>query len=70
MKTSSWSLLILFSFVTITSLTGCGKPEPKSMTEGVPLSEIEAYEKAVLEMEAEDAGDMELDEREAEPPAE
>ena len=28
------------------------------MTDGVELSEIEAYEKALLEMEAEDMGEM------------
>ena len=61
MKKFSWSLLILFSFVTMIALTGCGDVEPKvkSMTEGVELSEIEAYEKAVQTMEAEDAGEME-----------
>ena len=43
------------------------------MTEGVPLSEIEAYEQAVLGMEAEDAGEMDVDMDESgepEPPAE
>jgi hypothetical protein len=61
MKTFSWSLLILFSSITMISLTGCegGKKEAASMTEGVEMSEIEAYEQSLREMEAEDAGDME-----------
>jgi uncharacterized lipoprotein YehR (DUF1307 family) len=61
MKTFSRSLLMLVVSITIISLTGCGDAEPKvkSMTDGVELSEIEAYEQAVRGMEAEDAGDME-----------
>jgi uncharacterized lipoprotein YehR (DUF1307 family) len=61
MKTFSWSLLMLVFSITMISLTGCGDVEPKvkSMTDGVELSEIEAYEQAVRGMEAEDAGDME-----------
>ena len=60
MKTLSWSLLMLVFSITMISLTGCGgEPEVKSMTDGVPMSEIEAYEKAVQAMEAEDAGAME-----------
>ena len=71
MKTFSWSLLMLFTSITVISLTGCGgDPKPASMTEGVELSEIEAYEKALQDMEAEDAGSMEMDEsREPEPAA-
>ena len=48
------------------SLTGCGgeADEAASMTEGVPMSEIEAYEQSVLAMEAEDEGEMEMDEKE------
>ncbi len=55
------------------SLTGCGggQEEAASMTEGVELSEIEAYEKSLRDMEAEDAGAMEMDESgEPEPPGE
>lgn len=60
MKIFSWSLLMLVFSITMISLTGCGgEPEVKSMTDGVPMSEIEAYEQAVQAMEAEDAGDME-----------
>ncbi len=45
---------MLFPFIAMISLTGCGgEQKTSSMTEGVELSEIEAYEKAVLEMEAE-----------------
>jgi uncharacterized lipoprotein YehR (DUF1307 family) len=60
MKTFSWSQLMLVFSITMISLTGCGDVEPKvkSMTDGVELSEIEAYEQAVRGMEAEDAGDM------------
>ena len=72
MKNFSWSLLMLFSSFTMISLTGCGgtAEEAGSMTEGVELSEIEAYEQSVLAMEAEDEGEMELDEAAPEPPAE
>jgi len=68
MKTFSRSLLMLVFSITMISLTGCGEePKVKSMTEGVELSEIEAYEKAVQAMEAEDAAEMEnID---TEPPA-
>jgi hypothetical protein len=60
MKTFSWSLLMLVFSITMISFTGCGGgQEVKSMTDGVELSEIEAYEAAVQGMEAEDAGDME-----------
>jgi hypothetical protein len=59
MKTYSWSLLMLFSSITMISLTGCGgDSQPTSMTEGVELSEIEAYEEAVRKMESDDAGGM------------
>ena len=58
MRNYSWTLLMLSS-IAMLSFAGCGgKPDAASMTEGVELSEIEAYEKAVLEMEAEDAGGM------------
>lgn len=71
MKTSFWSLLMLSLSITMISLTGCGEePKAASMTEGVPMSEIEAYEQSVLAMEAEDAGGMEIDENEPESPAE
>lgn len=64
-------LLSLFSLIALMSLTGCDDSKPKSMTEGVELSEIEAYEKAIQEMEAEDAGGMEkINERKREAPAE
>ena len=67
MKKLSWSLMTLFSFVAI-SFTGCGEaPSPQSMTEGVELSEIEAYEQELLAMEAEDAGGMEINETAPEP---
>ena len=70
MKTFSWSLLILFSFVAI-SVAGCGEePKPASMTEGVPLSDIEAYEQEVLAMQMEDAAAMDINEDEPETPAE
>lgn len=72
MRIKSWSLLMACS-VSLLSLAGCGGEEQQvsSMTEGVPLSEIEAYEQAVLAMEAEDAGAMDIDENAAEPaPAE
>jgi hypothetical protein len=61
MKTNSGSLLMLVFSITMIALTGCGGEESnvRSMTEGVELSEIEAYEKAVQGMEAEDAGEME-----------
>lgn len=50
---------MLFSSIAMISFTGCGgKPEAASMTEGVELSEIEAYEKAQQEMEAEAMGEM------------
>ncbi|PAY21363.1 hypothetical protein CKO51_01935 [Rhodopirellula sp. SM50] len=59
MKTFSRCLLILCSATALIASVGCGdNSNPASMTEGVELSEIEAYEKAVLEMEAEDAGSM------------
>lgn len=64
------SVLTLFSFITLTALSGCGDPPPTSMTDGVPLSDIEAYEQEVLNMESESAGEMEIDEREPEKPAE
>ena len=54
-------MLILFSSAII-SLTGCADSTPQSMTEGVPMSDIEAYEQAVQAMEAEDAGEMDIDE--------
>lgn len=58
-KPFSSSLLFTLAFVVV-SLVGCGGDKgPKSMTEGVPLSEIEAYEQAVRDMEAEDAAAME-----------
>lgn len=53
--------LILIALVlsfTMTSLTGCEDSKPASMTEGIELSEIEAYEKAQREMESEDMGEM------------
>ena len=59
MKTIPFTLLLLFSSFVMISFTGCGgKPEAASMTEGVELSEIEAYEKAQKEMEAEAMGEM------------
>ena len=71
MKTHSWSLPTLILSVAMISLTGCSEePKAASMTEGVPLSEIEAYEQQVLAMEAEDAGAMDIDENKPEPPAE
>jgi hypothetical protein len=71
MKTFSWSLPTLFLSITMISLSGCsGEPKPAAMTEGVPLSEIEAYEQEVLAMETEDAGEMEIDENEPAPAAE
>ncbi|TWU42580.1 hypothetical protein [Novipirellula artificiosorum] len=60
MKTISLSLLMILSSITMTSLTGCGSDsKPASITEGVELSEIEAYEKAQREMEAESATGLE-----------
>lgn len=60
MKTNFWSLLTLVFSITMISFSGCGEePKVKSMTEGVELSEIEAYEEAVRAMEAEDAAEME-----------
>ena len=59
MRSYSWALLMLFSSIAMISVTGCGgKPDAASMTEGVELSEIEAYEQSVREMEAEDSGEM------------
>ena len=64
MKNLPLILLMLISSVTMTSFTGCGDSETTSMTEGIELSEIEAYEKAQKEMEAEAMGEM--DETDAE----
>ena len=48
---------------TLVVSTGCGdNSKPKSMTEGVELSEIEAYEQAVRDMESEEAEDMDATE--------
>ena len=48
MKIFPRALLMLFSIVAMISLTGCGgEDKAASMTEGVEMSEIEAYEKAV-----------------------
>ncbi|QDV41170.1 hypothetical protein Enr13x_10080 [Stieleria neptunia] len=59
MKTFSRSLLILCASTAMIISVGCGeKSAPTSMTEGVELSEIEAYEQAVLDMESEDTGEM------------
>ena len=59
MKIFPRALLILFSVVAMISFAGCGgEQKASSMTENVELSEIEAYEKAVLEMESEDMGEM------------
>ncbi|QEF98547.1 hypothetical protein Mal15_25990 [Stieleria maiorica] len=59
MKTISRALLAICWSIAIFALAGCGDDtKPKSMTEGVDLSEIEAYEQSVREMEAEDAGEM------------
>jgi hypothetical protein len=57
MKNSSWTLIVLLSSLAMFSLAGCGEPKAASMTEGVELSEIEAYEKAQREMEAESMGE-------------
>ena len=64
MKNFSRSLLILVSSITMISLTGCGgeKEQAASMTDGVEMSEIEAYEQSLLAMEAEDAGGMDVSE--------
>lgn len=48
---------MLLSSLAMFSLAGCGEPKAASMTEGVELSEIEAYEKAQREMEAESMGE-------------
>lgn len=59
MKTFVLTLCLAISMI---SLSGCGESKPASMTEGVPLSDIEAYERDVQAMEAEDADSMEMDE--------
>ncbi len=59
MRIFRWSLLMLCLSCALIVSTGCGdNSKPKSMTEGVELSEIEAYEQAVRDMEAEDVEDM------------
>ncbi|WP_255325518.1 hypothetical protein [Rhodopirellula sp. SWK7] len=40
------------------SITGCGEPKPTSVTEGIEVSEIQAYEARVKEMEAQTAKEM------------
>lgn len=59
MKNFFRSPLILLSFTAMVSVTGCGdSQQSNSMTEGVELSEIEAYEQSVRQMESEDEGAM------------
>lgn len=60
MKTISWSLplLLLFSMLSM-SFVGCGDAKTTSVTEGLPVSEIEAYEARVKEMEAAAMKEME-----------
>ena len=59
MKKFTWTLLFLISSVSMFSLAGCSEPKTESMTEGIEMSEIEAYEEAQRKMEAEDMGEME-----------
>ena len=56
MKKFAWSLLLLFPLLVMVS--GCGKPEVKSMAEGLEMSDIEAYEKAQQSMEADAMEEM------------
>lgn len=56
-------LMILVSSFTMTALTGCSDSEPAAMTDGIELSEIEAYEKAQREMESESMGEMDETEK-------
>ncbi|TWU46097.1 hypothetical protein Poly51_54920 [Rubripirellula tenax] len=58
MKTTSLSLALLFLSVTVSSFTGCGEPEVKSIAEGISPSEIETYETNLKEMEAQAMNDM------------
>ena len=68
MKKITWAR-ILPAFLFAFSLSGCSDSSgPKSMTEGVPLSEIEAYEQSVRDMEAEEEGDMDDIEKQSSPP--
>ncbi|TWU46925.1 hypothetical protein [Rubripirellula reticaptiva] len=59
MKTTSLSLVLLFSLMTMILSTGCGGNESAtSVTEGIPVSDLEAYEARVKEMEAEAMKEM------------
>lgn len=58
MKTCSKVLAIPFLLVALMTVPGCGEPKPASMTEGVEMSEIEAYEAAQKKMEADSMGEM------------
>ncbi|MCM2369624.1 hypothetical protein [Aporhodopirellula aestuarii] len=53
MKTLSLSLPLLLTAMSLIFLAGCGEDQPKSVTEGIPISEIEDYETRLKEMEAE-----------------
>ncbi|TWT91244.1 hypothetical protein [Neorhodopirellula pilleata] len=59
MKTKSLSLTLLFSLLTMTCFLGCEEPKATSVTEGLPASDIEAYEARVKEMEAAAMKEME-----------
>lgn len=58
MKTLSWSLPLYVSFMMI-AVTGCGDAKTKSVTEGLSVNEIQAYEARVAEMEAAAMKEME-----------
>ena len=53
MKRTYLTPFALLASIGICSLSGCGEPKAASMAEGIELSDIEAYEKAQKEMEAE-----------------
>ena len=59
MKFFSPSMLMACLSIVFVSLSGCSSDtKPKSVTEGISLTEIEAYEKAMREMEGEAKADM------------
>lgn len=62
MMNRSASLLTALTIVFIVSLTGCSDSQPKSITEGVDQSAIEAYKEKEKQIELEAMNDMELGE--------
>ncbi|MGB7329481.1 MAG: hypothetical protein WBD31_31675 [Rubripirellula sp.] len=58
MKKITCSLMLFLSPIAMISLTGCGDEQTTSVTEGLPVSDIEAYEQKLKEMEAQASNEM------------